>query len=285
MKKLKIAAATVGWVVTTVAIGMTATSWASNGGGATAPPVVNAAPAAGAVPQAAPHVFATGAPEGIFDAITPCRIVDTLLGGGSLHNGTSRAFYVGGTTGFAPQGGKSGGCGIPVGALAITANITAVNPGGHGYLRAYPNGSSEPNATILSYAAVGSTGTGATVAINHTAAQSLKVTNHGGPVDLIIDVTGYYAQQIQGMVGVGGGIYSGGSRLVSATHDATGSYTVTVDTDVTYCTPTATAYTGHVYANVYAFNGTHLHVVLWAISDTTHLAVPLDAYFYLNIEC
>ena len=285
MRKFKIAAVTVGWVVTTVAIGMTATSWASSGGGSAAP-AFNVAPPAGAVPHAGPHAVLTpNRLEGVYDPITPCRIVDTLLGGGSLHNGTSRAFYVGGTTAFASQGGKSGGCGIPVGALSITANITAVNPGGHGYLRAYPNGSSEPNATILSYAAVGSTGTGTTVAINKTSAQSLKITNHGGPVDLIIDVTGYYAQQIEGMISPTGGLFAGSSRILSATHDGIGSYTVTLDTNVQYCTPTATAYFGHVYASAVGFDSTHVHVYVWGLDSTTHAVVPFDGYFYLNVEC
>ena len=285
MKKFKIAAATVGWVVTTVAIGMTATSWASSGGGSSAPPA-NFGPPAGAVPHAGPHTVLTPPRlESVYDPITPCRIVDTLLGGGSLHNGVDRAFFVTGTTGFAPQGGKSGGCGIPAGAVSITANITAVNPGGHGYLRAYPNGTPEPNATILSYAAVGSTGTGTTVAISSTLSPDLRIKNHGGPVDLIIDVTGFYAQQMEGMIGPTGALFAGSSRILSATHDATGSYTVTLDTNVQYCTPTATAYFGHVYASAVGLDSTRVHVYLWTLDPSTHAITPLDAYFYLNVEC
>ena len=287
MRKFKIMAMTVAWVVTIVAVGMTATSWASNAGGPSNPRV-NFGPPAGAVPHAGPHSsLIPDKLEGVYDPITPCRIVDTLLGGGSLHNGQSRAFYVGGTANFAPQGGKSGGCGIPVGALAITATVTAVDPGGHGYLRAYPNGSSEPNATILSYAAVGSTGTGTTVAINKTSAQSLKITNHGGPVDLIIDVTGYYAQQIEGMISPAGGVYSGSSRILSATHDAAGVYTVALDTDVSYCTPTATGWSGstYVYATANVLDGTHVHVYVWTLDPTSHAVVPDDTFFFLNVLC
>ena len=277
MKRLKIVAVTVAWAVTIVAVGMTATSWASNR---------SAAPPAGAVPHAGPHtVFPPSRLEAVYDAITPCRIVDTTHGGGSLSNGVSRSFFVGGTTGFAPQGGKSGGCGIPVGATAVSAIVTAVNTVAHGYLRAYPSGSPEPNATILSYAQGGSTGTGATISIDKTTANSLRVTNHGGPAGLIIDVTGFYAPQIEAHILSNGALFAGSSRIVSASRDSTGAYTLTIDSDVEYCAPTVTPYLGDVYGTAYTQNGVHVHVFLWTLDPTTHASVATDSNFWITVEC
>jgi hypothetical protein len=129
-------------------------------------------------------------------AITPCRIVDTRYGTGT--NGTpfstlqTRTYYVGGTVGFAPQGGTSGGCGIPVGATALAATFLVVGPSGGGRVHAWPNGQAEPNATTYYYGShTGSSGT--TVSINAASAYALKVRNYSATTDLVIDVTGYYA--------------------------------------------------------------------------------------------
>ena len=155
--------------------------------------------------------------------ITPCRIVDTRTGGGALVAGSIRDFYVGGTTGFAPQGGKSGGCGIPLGATSIAAVLTAVSPSHAGFLRAWPEGSTEPAATILNYSTVTS-GTGATLSIK-ASAPALRVHNYAGTTQLVIDVTGYYADPIEGLIYTGstatpvsdGYVYSGTPRLRSVT--------------------------------------------------------------------
>jgi hypothetical protein len=91
--------------------------------------------------------------------------------------------------------------------------------------------------------------------------------------------------QIAGMVDPNGGIFAGSSRLVSATHTGLGTYTVTVDSDVSYCTPTVTAYSGYVFASAYNFNGTAVQVTLWYLDSTTHLPTGYDGYFYLTVNC
>src|SRR6478735_2984629 len=111
-------------------------------------------------------------------AITPCRIVDTREGTGTGHtpigNLQTRTYFVGGTFGFAPQGGKPGGCGIPVGATAIATTFIAVNPTNKGGLRAWPNGQPEPTANVLNYGTFTMTGN-PTTTINPSTAYSLKV--------------------------------------------------------------------------------------------------------------
>lgn len=89
---------------------------------------------------------------------SPCRIIDTRVAGGALTGGTpgpTRSFMVAGTSGFAAQGGTSGGCNVPIGATAAFINFVAVNPLGAGNLR----GAAWPNAvpaagSIINYQAL-----------------------------------------------------------------------------------------------------------------------------------
>jgi hypothetical protein len=240
----------------------------------------------GAPPDKGSHALSVLRParsETTFVGITPCRIVNTILSGDQLVNNTTRTYYVGGTTGFAPQGGKSGGCGIPLAATAIAATVTAPTPAGHGYLRMYPANQTEPQATALSYLQGLSGNTGTTIPIEPGVAKSLAVKNHLGPTNLIIDVAGYYIPQIEGMVSPTATIYAGSTRLVSAVHNSLGSFTVTVDTNVANCTPTVTAYSGYVYASASNFNNNKVQVYLWYLSGGTQTAY--DGYFYLKVDC
>jgi len=222
--------------------------------------------------------------EATFVALQPCRIVDTRLAGGKMATNTTRSFRARGTTGFVLQGGKSGGCGIPTSATSITVTITAVSSTGHGFVRAWPFGGPVPTATILNTSNLINLSSGAVLTLGPSSGTfAFTIGNYSSATHIVIDVGGYYAAQIEGMVSPSGSIYSGGARLVSAVHNSTGNYTVTIDTDVTYCTPTVTAYSGYVYASAYAFNGTHVQVFLWYLSAGTQTAY--DGYFYLDVTC
>lgn len=189
----------------------------------------------------APEPLITAPPEMQYVSVTPCRIVDTRNGGTPLNSGTVRSYWVTGALGFGPQGGKSGGCGIPVRAKAITGSFTAVNPGGGGYIRAWAAGGSEPQATLLNYAGV-STGTGVTVEIRSGQGVGLTVKNYGGPTDLVIDVTGYYIPQLQAYIQPNGTITSQSGRLLNVSHiPASGIYNLTWDRDVSTCSVQANA--------------------------------------------
>lgn len=80
---------------------------------------------------------------------TPCRVVDTRVAGGQVPANGQRTWQVTGTTGFAPQGGTA--CGVPTGATAVEATVTAVGPSTTGFLRIWPAGGPVPTATILNY--------------------------------------------------------------------------------------------------------------------------------------
>ncbi len=233
-------------------------------------------------PDALGAQSAAGNQGAVYVSVAPCRIVDTRSGTGT--NGTpfsslaTRTYYVGGTFGFAPQGGHSGGCGIPVGATAITATLTAVNPSHSGYLRAWPNGQSEPTATLVNYGTF-STGSGATVPINQSSAYALKVRNYGGPTDVVIDVTGYYAKQIYGSFDNTGAVYNGNGTLAYYSHSSTGYYVLHANRDLTGCTPIASAYYSGYIATP-SVSGEYVYVYL-----NNPYAGAVDYYFHVAVFC
>src|ERR1700712_1010995 len=103
-------------------------------------------PDAVAAPAAAPDAFvqqlaaAKAVPfrptrtENVFVSIAPCRIANTIGHGSQFTPNSTRNFYVRGTFGFAPQGGKSGGCGVPTYATSVVLTVNALNSTGSGYL-------------------------------------------------------------------------------------------------------------------------------------------------------
>ncbi len=121
-----------------------------------------------------------------FNAITPCRVVDTRsapgpLGGPALGALAARPFVATG-----------GSCGIPAGAVAISANVTAVNPTVAGDLVAYPNGlASPPGTSTLSFRA-GRTRANNTIVYLASDGSFVVRNNASGSLDLVVDVNGYY---------------------------------------------------------------------------------------------
>jgi hypothetical protein len=237
----------------------------------------------GVTPQAVPLRPAKS--EAVFVSLTPCRILDTRVHGGAMAVNATRTFNVGGTSGFVPQGGKSGGCGIPTSATAIAATIGSVGQTHPGYLTAWPSNLARPLASNLNYGVGQPIATGGTISVQPGVGASLKIFNFGGPTQTWVDVTGYYAPQMAGMIAPDGSIYSGTSRIVSASQISTGVYRVNFDTDVSYCTPMVDTYNGHVYGSAYAFNGNSVVVYTWYIDATTHLEVPNSYYVYLSVTC
>ncbi|MCC6435182.1 MAG: hypothetical protein IT196_09150 [Acidimicrobiales bacterium] len=118
-----------------------------------------------------------------FNAITPVRAADTRTGGGAL---------------VVPAGGSldvavTGLGGVPTGGVgAVAFNLTAVDPGAGGHLRAWPTGNATPYASVLNFrpgqtianAMVLGTGTDGRVTIRN---------DSDGPVHLVVDVAGWFA--------------------------------------------------------------------------------------------
>jgi len=117
--------------------------------------------------------------------LTPCRLIDTRnpngpQGGPALQSGTARNIVIAGV------------CGIPTGAVAVSLNLTVVDPGGGGFMTLYagPSGNALPLASTINY--IGRR-TLANNAIVRVGSDSINAYNSGpNAVHFIIDVNGYY---------------------------------------------------------------------------------------------
>jgi hypothetical protein len=281
-----------------VAIGAGGGSAFAGGGGSAGPkPQSPPAPVVGADGKAAPskdgalNLASNASTE--FHPVTACRIVSTKGHGGAFGATTTRSYFVVANLSFKPQGGHAGGCGIPVGATQIVARLTAANPTKSGTFTAYPTGASVALGT-LPYTAGRSAATEATLNLASGAGKVLTVSNRGGVSNLTVDVVGYYRPVMEGLIYTGstatptsdGYVYSGSPAILSVTWVSLGIADVTMDRDVTFCTPTATAYYGDFYyANAKAFNGNQIRVYSWSIDPTTHDTAFVNNYVYLTVTC
>jgi hypothetical protein len=212
--------------------------------------------------------------------LAPCRILDTRHGGGKLAGSTSRAINVAGTTGFAPQGGKSGGCGVPLGASAAALSVTTTNAGGTGYLTLYANGSARPIANQASFAHALNTTTQVNAPLNLTNGHANVFASRA--VDVVVDVAGYYSEPIAGSVSSSGTLGYKSAQVLSATHNTTGSYTVHFSRNVGGCILVAT--TEQSYYNVGGYTtGTNITIFT---RDVTQAGGPYtDAAFTFTVTC
>jgi hypothetical protein len=278
---------------TMVTVAATAVVLGMSSASATAPnPTPGPPPPPGTPAQVPGRVFDPAAirptnTETLFHPVTPCRVVDTRHGTGALANSATGTFYVRGTTGFPAQGGTSGGCGIPVGATAVSTNVTAVAPTGAGYMTAFAAGTAEPDTNFITYQPRQNITANPVLPLAASGtARDLSIRNHGSPVQVIVDVTGYYVPQIQGLLIANSGIFDGTTRILSNTRVSSGVFRVTIDRDVTYCAPSVTTYYGiGVYASATTFNGNVVTVYLWTLG-ANGTPIPFDtSYFYLTVSC
>lgn len=223
--------------------------------------------------------------EALYVPIATCRIAATNASTAGIFIGnTTRNFYVRGTSGFPAQGGKSGGCGIPETATAVVVSATVTTPSAAGFMALVdPGGGSQTR--FISYAksaSVTSNPTFRLAALGVEPSLSLK-SSQAAAAHLFLDAVGYFVPQIEGMIASGGGLYSGSTRLVSATRTGTGAYSVTIDQDVTYCSVKAQPYSYGLEAHAYAFSGSTVTVYVFSQSGGTTTAT--DDYVYLTVTC
>lgn len=197
----------------------------------------------GSDPIAAGDTRALGGtiPETSLVAITPCRIVDTRDGGGKLQLNAPRSFKVRGSgSAFAAQGGQAGGCAIPSTANAVEVTITAVDSGS-GFLRAWPDGGGQPEATFLNYTDVlnvSNTGTLKVCTVGCVAGD-LRLRAFGTPTHVVVDVQGYYVQTMSAVMSAGGSRIRS-NRTTAGSKTGTGLYLVSFERDVSACTYSVT---------------------------------------------
>ncbi|MBN9106671.1 MAG: hypothetical protein J0I14_16895 [Propionibacteriaceae bacterium] len=234
--------------------------------------------------------LAPGSTTTDFVPIAPCRIADTRHGSGAngrkFAKNVARSYAVTGTTGFEQQGGKPGGCAIPVTAKAVALNATVVSPSRKGNLRIWQAGQAEPAASFLNYGSFTMSGSGVVMLRPGTGA-AITVKNYTSTTHVVLDVTGYYMPKMHGLVAPGGSIYAGSGSILSATNPSAGVYAVTFDRDITYCTPMVDTYNAGsgVYGAAYAFAGNSATVFTWYLNSTTHAEVPYSFYFYIDVVC
>lgn len=218
--------------------------------------------------------------------LAPCVIADSRKGTGGnkskFGSSTTRTFTVTGTSGFTAQGGQSSGCGVPANAEAVALTAVVIGPSKAGALRIWPSTGAMPSVDYANYGKFTMSNTG-TVALN---GPSIKVKNYTSKTNLALRVSGYYLPRIAGLVGGGGQVYSG-TGILSVTNPSPGRFEVTVDRDVTYCTPMVNPYNAGpgVYANAYAFANNKVSVFAWYLDGITHNEAPLTMYVYLTVEC
>lgn len=134
-----------------------------------------------------------------YHSLTPCRLADTrnptgAQGGPALvGQGTPRTFPI------------QNVCGVPIGAAAVSINVTAVGPNGQGFLTLWPTGITQPTVSNLNFqAGVPALANGAIVPLgtySATVPYDLSVYSRivgpgpgetGGTMHLVLDVTGYF---------------------------------------------------------------------------------------------
>ncbi|MCU1452653.1 MAG: hypothetical protein JWN46_799 [Acidimicrobiales bacterium] len=217
-------------------------------------------------------------------SITPCRVVDTRLGGGPLAPGFVRHLKVRGGGGvFATQGGKSGGCGIPTGATAIEATVSAVFPTGRGYLHVFPAATAEPNATFINYSvgSISNAGHLPVCAASCVGDQDLDVKAFQHATHLVIDVSGYAVKPMSAAV-TGIALIERSSRVVSAAKLSEGAFQVIFDRDVTECTYVATLQSGGYMAQAEPLTSDPNGVF---VSTYNASGTITSAAFYLEVVC
>ncbi|MFN8019870.1 MAG: hypothetical protein U0P45_17380, partial [Acidimicrobiales bacterium] len=229
-------------------------------------------------PTRAAHGTGVTASAGLV-AISPCRAFDSRSAtAGPLTPGSTRAVQITGSTGFATQGGKATGCGIPDDATAIAVSITATRATGSGYLHAWPHGTTEPKATVLNWSTTGNGGTttGATLA---TASQ-LDLRAFGNQTDLVLDVTGYYVEPMVASVSADGSLITASGGITSSSY-AEGLYTLQTTRTLDGCNAVANTNVNVTYTANATASGTTIKVFVHLTTGTT----PAAQNFTVSVQC
>ncbi|NNN21964.1 MAG: hypothetical protein HKL80_08195 [Acidimicrobiales bacterium] len=135
----------------------------------------------------------TYVPGGTYVPVSPVRIADTRSGA------TDPATYAGqtlnaGHESFNVAVVNANGDQVPSNAMAVVANLTAVNPSTAGYLTAYPAGNAKPATSSLNFSA-GEYAVANMIEIplgvGGSNAGSITISNFMGATDVLVDVEGY----------------------------------------------------------------------------------------------
>jgi hypothetical protein len=168
--------------------------------------------------------------------VTPCRIFSTTPP--SIPGfGVEQVRQVKVVGDLSSQGGQAAGCAIPTAASGIEAAVSATFNQGDGYLRTYPSGQGEPQATFVNYTDAGAaTNTGA-ITITPGGGNAFTIKNYGSVTDVVVDVQGYYIRPQFALVNPNGSIQAS-SRLNDIDKVGTGQYQLDFQVDTDTCART-----------------------------------------------
>jgi hypothetical protein len=125
-----------------------------------------------------------------YHAMTPVRVLDTRSGiglGGKLVANTPATFGVGG------RGG------IPIGASAVSGNVTVVGPSNSWAVYLGPAPIANPATSTINFGPGEVAGNGLTVALSETGTLSATyMSTAGNTTDLVFDVTGFFTPDTSG---------------------------------------------------------------------------------------
>ena len=129
----------------------------------------------------------------VYTPLTPCRIVDTRVAGGTIPALATRGFKAWGTS-FAAQGGSATNCGIPqnTNVAALDLNVVVVGTGADGYITLFPFGVAQPTASTLNYLAGAVLANGAAVKVSQASPSLANDWNvyTSAATHFVADVTG-----------------------------------------------------------------------------------------------
>jgi hypothetical protein len=125
---------------------------------------------------------------GLLSVVTPVRLLDTR-GGPKLGEGAVRRLVIAGANG------------VPVGATAVSLNVTAVNPTSGTFLTVAPAGDSIPDTSNLNLEA-GAVRPNAVI-VGLGVGGAIDIQNAFGDVDVLVDITGWFS---------GGSLAAGGMQ-------------------------------------------------------------------------
>lgn len=121
-------------------------------------------------------------PVGLVEPLTPCRLLDTRPGDDNV-GGRTTPLGPGEVLVVSVRGEAS--CGLAGDITGLVVNVTVVNPTAASYLTLWPGEQQRPLASTLNWLAGDAPrANGATVAVDDW----LRVYNHAGTVDLVLDV-------------------------------------------------------------------------------------------------
>ena len=127
-----------------------------------------------------------------YHPISPVRVLDTRshLGiSGRIPANAAKTFNVAGVS----------GTGIPTNAVAVTGNVTVVNPSNGWAVYLGPNPVNSPTTSAINFKAGETAGNGLTVALSTSGTLSATFISSGGSsTDLVFDVTGYFTPDATG---------------------------------------------------------------------------------------